>query len=379
VRWLLGGLLPLLLATQGSAQTDAFHHPVPDSARYVVRRDVPYATVAGRPIRLDYYRPSRLAPGERLPLIVFLNGRADRSMRSEPIYTGWAKAAIARGFAAMNPDAASEFAAGLDSLLAFTAAHAHELRVDPDRVGVFAASGNVNSALPVLSDPMRTGIHAAALYYGWGEVAAFRPDLPLLVVRAGLDRPGVNEDIEQAIAAALRSNAPLTVINVPGAHHAFEVFDDTPATRATIERTFDFFSTALDPRQQAALQSSRPEAEAAGAMRRGDFARAVERLTPLVAARPDDPRLRLSLGEALVAAGRFRDARAHFERLKDAPLGPRDLCIPAAWAAAGDGDAQAAVAWLGRIPKRFLPPTLHDDTRFQSLVGRPDFEELFRP
>ena len=53
------------------------------------------------------------------------------------------------------------------------------------------------------------------MFYGSAPVAEFRLDLPVLYVRAGLDRPGVNRDITTLAALAVSQNAPVTLVNHP--------------------------------------------------------------------------------------------------------------------------------------------------------------------
>jgi 6-phosphofructokinase len=43
-------------------------------------------------------------------------------------------------------------------------------------------------------------------------VASFRLDLPTLIVRAGLDTPGLNKAIDALIARGLAANAQVSVI-----------------------------------------------------------------------------------------------------------------------------------------------------------------------
>jgi len=97
-----------------------------------------------------------------------------------------------------------------------------------------------------------------------------------------------------------------------------------------------------------------------------------------IAARPDDPRLRLSYGEALIGDKQYAVACAEFEKLKGKPLGPRDLGLPAARACAQMGDLDKAVAWLKSIPKRFLPPQVQSDPAFGAMQNRDDFRALFQ-
>jgi dienelactone hydrolase len=111
-------------------------------------------------------------------------------------------------------------------------ASADAFGIDRDRLAVYAGSANVSSALPLVQNPRRTSVKAAIMYYGPASVAQFRRDLPLLIVRAGLDRPAVNREMTEMVSLAMSQNAPVTLVNYPGGHHAFEIFDDTDATRA---------------------------------------------------------------------------------------------------------------------------------------------------
>ena len=97
----------------------------------------------------------------------------------------------------------------------------------------------------------------------------------------------------------------------------------------------------------------------------------------MVAARPDDARLRLAYGEALLGDTQYAAACAEFDRLRDKGLGYRDLGLPAARACLGKGDPQAAVAWLRTIPPQFLPSSVQQDPSFAALKDREDFKALF--
>ena len=238
------------------------------------------------------------------------------------------------------------------------------------------------TALPIVEDPKQTAVKAAIMFYGTAEVTEFRRDLPLLYVRAGLDRPPVNGDqrsgITALVALATAQNAPLTLINHPFGHHAFEMVDDDAGTRDVMDQTIDFVKRATAPAYLAALRHGLPEATAAGQVVAGDYHAAVVAYAQVVAARPDDPRLRLSYGEALIGDKQYAVACAEFEKLKGKPLGPRDLGLPAARACAQMGDLDKAVAWLKSIPKRFLPPQVQSDPAFAAMQNRDDFRALFQ-
>jgi hypothetical protein len=371
-------LFLLLFATLAVAQEAKIVYPIPSPSKFLVSKNVLYGKWSGGELLMDVYRPAKIAGTGPLPVIVFLN-TFGIPRREDGMYTGWAKIAAAQGFAAVNADSHSGgIEQDFDLLLAYLAEHAANLNIDASQVAVHAVSGNVSLAFPLVENPKRIAIKAAVMYYGLGDVREFRGDLPVLLVRAGLDRPTLNRSIGTFIADALARNAPLTLLNYPGGHHGFDLIDDNDATREVIEQTFQFLKSKLKPRYQTALRAGIPEATAAAAFLTGDFARAATLYAPLVAANPQDPRLVLSYGETLLGATRYKDARVQFDRLKTlGGVGPRDLGVPAAKACALDGDPDAAIAWLRTIPKQFLPPALKTDSAFRSLQGRADFQSLF--
>ena len=233
-------------------------------------------------------------------------------------------------------------------------------------------------ALPLVQNPKQTTIKAAVMYYGSAQVTEFRRDVPILMVRAGLDRPPVNRAITELVNLAANQNAPVTLLNYPGGHHAFEIVDDEDATRDVIDSTIDYVKRMTAPAYQASLRRGLPESTAAAYVSTGDFAAAATSYADLVKAKPDDARLRLSYGEALLGASQFAAACTELGKLKGKGLGPRDLGVPAARACMQKGDAETAIAWLKSIPQRFLPRALEKDPIFAPIQARPDFKALFQ-
>src|SRR5262249_57799667 len=125
------------------------------------------------------------------------------------------------------------------------------------------------------------------------------------------------------------------------------------------------------------LRRGLPEATAAAYVATGNFRQAATTYAELVAARPDDARLRLAYGEALLGDAQYEAACAEFEKLKGKGLGYRDLGIPAARACAQMGDGNAAIAWLASIPVRFRPMEIEKDPIFASIRNRAEFKALF--
>jgi hypothetical protein len=70
----------------------------------------------------------------------------------------------------------------------------------------------------------------------------------LLIARAGQDQfAGLKESIDAFVAAALRRNLAVTLINHPTGPHAFDSTDDSEASRAVIRAILEFLKSSLEP------------------------------------------------------------------------------------------------------------------------------------
>jgi hypothetical protein len=356
-----------------AAQEPRLAFPTP-SSDITVTSDLEYGQSGTTRLAMDLYKPA-IAAGARVPGLVFFN-RATGADRSQRFYAAWARAAASKGLVGILPDlrAGSE-AADFTLLVSYLAQHGAEHGIEG--IAVYAGSGNVSNAFPAVEDPKQTAITAAVMYYGAAPITQFRLDLPVLYVRAGLDRPPVNESIASLTALAISQNAPVTLLNHAGGHHGFEMVDDDAVTRQVIEETLDFVKRATSAPYQAALRASLAEAKAAGYVQTRKFHEAAGEYGRMVATRPDDARLRLAYGEALLGDGQYASACAEFDRLRGKGLGYRDLGLPAARACLGKGDADGAIAWLKSIPPQFLPGSIQTDPGFAALQNRPDFQALF--
>lgn len=357
------------------AQPPHFAFP-PAASEITVTKDIEYGSSGATSLRMDIHRPPE-ASRVHGPVLIFFN-RATGPDRSGAFYAAWAQTAASNGVIGILPDLrdGSE-TQDFGVLIRYLTDHAGELAIDRDAIAVYAGSGNVFNAFPAVEDPAQVAVKAAVMYYGTAPVTEFRRDLPVLYVRAGLDRPSVNKEIGELASLAVAQNAPVTLLNHPTGHHGFEAADDDEATREVIDRTLDFVKRVTAAPYQAALRRGLPEATAAADVSTGDFHKAASAYAELVSARPEDARLRLAYGEALLGNGQYAAACAEFEKLKGKGLGYRDLGIPAARACAQKGDADTAIAWLASIPLRFRPADLARDPAFASLQARPDFRALF--
>jgi acetyl esterase/lipase len=71
-------------------------------------------------------------------------------------------------------------------------------------------------------------------------------DVPLFIARAGKDQtPRLNETLDRFVAAALAANLPITVVNHPTAPHAFDLYDDSEASREIVRQVLAFLRAGL--------------------------------------------------------------------------------------------------------------------------------------
>jgi acetyl esterase/lipase len=68
---------------------------------------------------------------------------------------------------------------------------------------------------------------------------------PILIARAGLDMPQLNETIDRFVGVALNKNANLDVMNHAAGRHGFDFRDDNERTREILARTVQFIRTHL--------------------------------------------------------------------------------------------------------------------------------------
>jgi acetyl esterase/lipase len=68
---------------------------------------------------------------------------------------------------------------------------------------------------------------------------------PFLLVRAGQDDPDLNQSIDEFSTAADAAGLPVELVELPDGHHAFDIVDDTDASRDAIRRVLSFLREHL--------------------------------------------------------------------------------------------------------------------------------------
>lgn len=179
----------------------------------------------------------------------------------------WARLLALAGLAAVVPTNRHPLLDTLE-LVAVIGAQGGSWGLDAERLGVLASSGSGPLALELmaagsfraaallypflLSPPETTMVEDAARTWGFTPPAAGRSisDLPgptaLLVVRAGHDEtPGLLTALDYFVSEALSHDHALTMIQHAGAPHAFDLFDDSEATRLVVTHVLDFMKLEL--------------------------------------------------------------------------------------------------------------------------------------
>jgi len=254
-------------------------YQAPGAEAVIVRRDLEYRTTDDGALTMDLYRPPDPPAGARLPLVVFVIGFSDLGaqayfgckFKEMESFIGWARLTAASGLAAITYSTGKQPAADAGALLRHLRENAASLGIDENRIGLWACSGHGPNALSVLMREAPGDLKCAALCYpllldldGSTSVAeasrTFRfvnpaagksvddlpSDTPMLLVRAGQDEiPGLNATLDRFLAAAVRRNLPITLVNHPTAPHAFDLVHDSDASRRVIRQVLTFLQLHL--------------------------------------------------------------------------------------------------------------------------------------
>ena len=252
-------------------------YSIPGVDAVTVRRDVPYRTTESGTLGFDVYYPPGAAAVTPLPAVLFVYGYSDagvpnvfgRTFKETGHPVSWARLIAASGVVAVlysNREPVDD----VQAILAHLREEATGLGIDGGRIGLFASSANVPLAVWLLMQADRQEIRCSVLSCGYmldlngatsvadmqklfpfANPAAgktmddVRTDVPLLVVRAGRDQFGVNTSLDGFIAGALQKDLPVRMINHAGAPHAFDLFEDSEATREIIQEILRFIQFHL--------------------------------------------------------------------------------------------------------------------------------------
>jgi acetyl esterase/lipase len=244
-------------------------------------RDLPYREEDDPVTRLDIYRPAADPPAGGYPLLVFLHGGPLGAGRDQPwpkewrVFQDYGRLAAEQGLAAavinhryVNYDWLVRAIEDVAQALKVIGASQESYGVNAARYALWAFSGAGMLLSPFLDGDI-PGLRAVACFYPMldlthveqamaaysdEELIALSPlshveliprDLPLLVARGGLDKPGLNRAIDSFVMEALSRNRRLEVFNLPFDGHSFDMFGESEAARSAVTDGLAFLKRHL--------------------------------------------------------------------------------------------------------------------------------------
>ncbi|GAA2568735.1 MULTISPECIES: alpha/beta fold hydrolase [Streptomyces] len=215
---------------------------------------------------VDLYAPDARDPR---PAVVFVHGGpvpagARPAPRDWPTLVGHARLAAAEGLVGVTLEHRLHDVADYEHAAADVTAAVELVRADPrvdaDRIALWFFSGSGLLTADWLTKPP-TWLRCLAASYpilaplpSWGLTGGrFRPvpavahagALPLVLLRAGRETPGIAATVEAFVTAAQECGAHLELIDVPNGHHGFETLDAPEEVRPALRRAMRSVVTHL--------------------------------------------------------------------------------------------------------------------------------------
>jgi acetyl esterase/lipase len=208
-------------------------------------------------------------------VVVFVLGYADDALSIGPLrqleqYRSWARLVAAEGMVGVLYST-TEPRTDLVRVMELLRDRGAELGVDPGRIALWSASANgplalwyVRSGQPVRARalvaayallPTPDGYQSDRLETMSDQLGFALPryspadtyptDLPILIVRAGRDRPGLLAMLDRFVAFGLEGDLAIQVRNYPQGRHSFDSVDDVAETREVVADMLSFLAEAL--------------------------------------------------------------------------------------------------------------------------------------
>jgi tetratricopeptide (TPR) repeat protein len=306
---------------------------------------------------------------------VFINGVGDQPesrLKDWQIYQDWARLIAARGYAAVLHEAdGAHVRADIAKLLERLHAEGGSLGLDTEHIAIWACSGNVSQALPIIMDSAPAGVRAAVIYYGSGLVKQLRKDLPVFWVLAGADDPGLIAGQRALWTRAIADGVPWTMTFAPTLPHAFDALDTSAESRRIVADTLAFFDAQLGTLPAAPPPS--PNRDILASIYGQHFADAARQLEPVVAADPRNAEALNALARAYRGTGKMAEAVAIYRKLLE--IDPADIRIARQLviAAAPLGDCRSLAPLLAQLEGKVSDsPYLTAKATCQAIDGRRD-------
>jgi alpha-beta hydrolase superfamily lysophospholipase len=226
----------------------------------------------------DLYLPEVRAGGTSAAVVLVHGGPVPAGRaptpRNWPVYRGYGSLLAGRGVVAVvldHPLHGVDAYPRSDALVRDVVDRVREHpRVDGNRIALWFFSGGGPLCAGWLRDPP-SWLRCVALSYPLLGGAALGPNfrpidaveavgaaaaagvggatranaLPIVLTRVGLERPDLAAAVTDFVAAARTADANLTIVDVPAGRHAFDILDDTDASRQAVVQAADHVLATL--------------------------------------------------------------------------------------------------------------------------------------
>ncbi|MGZ5135154.1 MAG: hypothetical protein ACXWCG_08390 [Flavitalea sp.] len=241
-------LLPAVQLFSQSVTERAVVYQVPGMSKVLVKENIEFRKVNDSSLTMDLYYPPGLNKNKPLPLVIFNNGVGLPDLPRWRVYKDWAKLMAANGMIALNYQSRRGNAlTDSEALVDYVLQHAAELNIDTAKIGLWTCSGNARVGMRLAHKSRPKNIRALVVYYGGPDsLGRLRQDLPMLVVRAGLDAQFLNISIDNFVDQTLKQDARIELVNYLDGIHAFDIYTKTDEAKTVIRRTIEFMKTNLE-------------------------------------------------------------------------------------------------------------------------------------
>jgi tetratricopeptide (TPR) repeat protein len=239
----------------------------------------------------------------------------------------------------------------------------------------------VLQALPLAMKSSRDYLRCAVFYYGMPDAwPAIRPDLPLCIVKAGVDNAELNARIDRFAAQAAGLNVDMTYIVHASARHAFDVSEGSVRTRDVIQDTLKFLRIQLSAEHQKEAEVAALERSALLAWFRENWIETERAYDALTKLKPDNGEAHFRLGYTRLWLGQFERAVPEFERAADLDFMRSASTYNVACCKSRMGDKDGALAALRQAFEHGFDnkKLLDTDSDLANIRGDPRYAALLK-
>ncbi len=257
-------------------------YSVPGLDKVKVHPDIVYKQDAHGERKLDIYTPTGLTSDTRLPAVIFVHGgplgENPPKLKNTPFFESYGKLMAASGLVGVVIDhrctgidkkALDTTIADVEESILFVRSKSASYNIDPERIALWVFSGG-GTRISIPMQKQMKFIRCMVSYYGVLDINAlakvagkttpqsvekynpvtyltkdyeYRP--PLLIARAGKDKPEINQGIDDFFSRMLSLNSDIILLNHPSGFHGFDSQNDDEQSRFIIKTTILFLKRHL--------------------------------------------------------------------------------------------------------------------------------------